>query len=262
MKKETLSSGIFTNGEENSRMTSQANNTGMEASAPLQNKVTEIQESITVYSPVKPSECSPSDDMMLVDNSIQLSTNQQTGIRATESIASSHSDAVILSFEDTLENELESLERQEHQAAQEEVPKPQDAFTAALQTAISTSGAMEAAVSSPLTDLAWSISPDARQNGVHATASASASASASAVSPLSGPGFYGRTASDASRPMSKKASTPKSAGFNRVRRESNDSINLEHLPEATEKGTPDEEASLKLALQLQQEEYSLRRRSK
>jgi hypothetical protein len=138
VKKETLSSGIFTNGEENSRMTSQANNTGMEASAPLQNKVTEIQESITVYSPVKPSECSPSDDMMLVDNSIQLSTNQQTGIRATESIASSHSDAVISSFEDTLENELESLERQEHQAAQEEVPKPQDAFTAALQTAIST----------------------------------------------------------------------------------------------------------------------------
>ncbi|KAF2198384.1 hypothetical protein GQ43DRAFT_483345 [Delitschia confertaspora ATCC 74209] len=210
----------------------------------------EIQESIAVVPHMKAREQSPTDDIMLVDDSDRLPEDTENVILAAPLEVLPVTDGVVSSIEDHPEHNLhESGETAPHVSMLDF----EQASPSRLIFRHHSNNHMGR--SSPLTDLARSASPDqvVQNHDTTIEDTMAVEMGAQLAVPQSTEGEPGeRKQSTTPRPLKRKASTPKSA--------KKGNIKLEHKTRVVSTGVVDED--LRLALQLQQEEHGLRRRSK
>ncbi|OCK79216.1 hypothetical protein K432DRAFT_426701 [Lepidopterella palustris CBS 459.81] len=248
-KKDSLTTSILSNGDDSVQSVAPPNDVYMDGLSYRQKSIPELQDSIVVSSPAKPTGPPQLIDPIMDD---ALISNDEGNQRRAQDVIP-HVEAIISSIERPMGDHFAGAKK-EHRSPSS-IPFQRNPHTPAPPTKPINN--MDVDPSSPLTDIAGSVSPDHRRNGIIASLE-----SVQVIPQTSRRGTSVHKPSLTPGPASsRKGSTPKSAGASKVRRDSKGSLKLEQKSRAISLVETEEEASLRLARELQQEEYGLRRRS-
>lgn len=207
----------------------------------------EIHDSIVVSSPAKVPQMTPP----LPKSTYDLNSRNTTFSPEPMPDAVPHADAIVSSIENPIDEHF--VETQDRQSLQS-ISKRRNPVTSAPKPCDN----IDAEPSSPLTDLAQSTSPKHQRNGIVSTLE-----SVQPIPQIRRRSTSGRKTSHTPGTVaSGKDVTPRSAHVNRARLESKGSLKLETGSRALSQTETEEEASLRLARELQEKEFGLRRRSK
>ena len=207
----------------------------------------EIRDSIVVSSPAKVPQMTPP----LPKNTYDLNSRNTTFSPEPMPDVVPHADAIVSSIEDPIDEHF--VETQDRQSLQS-ISKRRNPVTSTPKPCDN----IDAEPSSPLTDLARSTSPKLQRNGTVPTLE-----SVQLIPQIRCRSTSGRKTSHTPGTVaSGKDTTPRSAHINRARLEGKGSLKLETGSRALSQTETEEEASLRLARELQEKEFSLRRRSK
>jgi len=197
-------------------------------------QISDIPDSITVLSHEKPGDQHSTEVVMVIDKSVELPRKQLSIVTSMPA-----SDAIVSSIEHHLVGD---------QSLRDRAPKE----GGELADISANTGP-----SSPLTELARSASP------VHNHGSIVAPVTTPRTIPrASRLGSSGHKPVQTPVTLNRKSTTPRSGGTGKNRRDSKSFAKVDAKVRAVPTSPLDDQASLKLALQLQQEEHGLRRRSK
>ena len=232
MKQEDIAANLFGNDEPVSPRYSKSSQSNPDRGVLWSSAVSVMQESLAV--PAKPSE-----EVTFVDSTPFYPGGRQSSLSAIPA-----SDVVVSSIEAHPEGQHDDLEDSlHHNFPDEDVEQPNHLA--------------HTGPSSPLTELARSTSPVRNRDPVVPTITTPRTAPrASRV------GSSGQKPSQTPLPSNRKSTTPRSGGTGKSRRDSKSFAKVDPKSRVVSTGPLDDQASLKLALQLQQEEHGLRRRSK
>ncbi|OCL08226.1 hypothetical protein AOQ84DRAFT_45227 [Glonium stellatum] len=207
----------------------------------------EIHDSIVVSSPTKVPQMTPPLPRSTYD------LNSQNGTFSPEPIpdAVPHADAIVSSIENPIDEHFAAAQ---NRPSRQSIPKRRNPVTPAPKPG----NKADVGPSSPLTNPARSTSPEHRRNGIISTLE-----SVQVVPQIHRRSTSGRKTSHTPGTVgSVKDMTPRSAHIGRARRDSKGSLKLEAGSRALSQAETEEEASLRLARELQEKEFGLRRRSK
>ena len=207
----------------------------------------EIHDSIVVSSPAKLPQMTPP----LPKSTYDLNSRNIAFSPEPMPDAVLHADTIVSSIENPIDGHF--IEIQDRQSLQN-ISKQRNPVVRAPKPCDN----IDAEPSSPLTDLTRSTSPKHQRNGIVPTLESVQLTPQIQRRSTSGH----KTSYTPGTVASGEDMTPRSAHINRARRDSKGSLKVETGSRALSQAETEEEASLRLARELQEKEFGLRRRSK